>query len=90
MLVTFQPDELKAIIFDAIAEGLKTLTPINSPPPNDRIYNLEEAAERLNLSKYTVAKYARLGLLKRAMPHIKGFRFRYDELMRFSNEYRNH
>ena len=88
MQITFQSDELKAIISDAIAQGFKSFNTPNSPPLADKIYNLDEAAEMLNLSKHTVRKYARLGMLKRAMPNIKGFRFKYQELVRFSSEYR--
>jgi hypothetical protein len=89
LVYTLEPNELKDLIKTAIAEQLSVLNLANSPPI-DRIYNLEEAAIFLNLSKHTVAKYARLGLLKRAMPHIKGFRFNYDELKRFASEYRTH
>ncbi len=80
--------ELKVLIADVIAEEFKSFSTPNSPPLADKIYNLDEAAGILNLSKHTVRKYARLGVIKRAMPNIKGFRFRHQELMRFSNEYR--
>jgi hypothetical protein len=81
-------DELKEIVSDLLTQGFKSLQTTNSEPSSGKVYNLGEAAAKLNLSPHTVKKYARSGQLRRAMPNIKGFRFTGKELERFLGEYR--
>lgn len=88
ILVTLNSDELKELISTAISESLKNMAPPDSTYHDEDIVTAKQAAAILNISEFTIKKYARLGQIKRAMPHIKGFRFKVKEVKRFGKEYR--
>ncbi|MDE3234543.1 MAG: hypothetical protein KGO81_01220 [Bacteroidota bacterium] len=88
-MVFLTPDELKRFIIEAVNDAFKNeLSIIPAQNPNE-IVTLEKAEEILHLSRHTIKKYVRLGLLQKALPNVKGYRFYIKDLHAFASQYRN-
>lgn len=81
-------EDIKAIVKSSIKEELSAIS--NNPPAHldDEILSLIDAAKFLKLSVHTVKKLAMKGKIPRALPDVRGLRFRFGDLKQFSSAYR--
>jgi len=87
--ITLTPQQLEELMTRVFNELSKKLN-LNPTKPTDypEIVGMEDASKFLHIQPSTIRKYVAKGLLKRAMPNIKGYRFFQAELTRFANNYR--